>query len=446
MSKKVKILIIILILIILFIVAGIFIYKYIQDNESTGTQWGDKYYIYLKEAKEKTPEERQINYGITELMEAPKIQFYSFAENKDPQMLITYMQDGKNFTNIYYINNDGNVSYMLFDQPSQVELLYNTELNQYIWYLHLTSGTDEQSTDSYKPVENILKEFENSDSNKEDVNTGEITPEYTFSVDEMNVNTDSEIPSISKFDETFIKTQVEENTERDFNINADEKEFKNLVTEVVEGFKTNDEIITEKVKTDVANREKELEAKKEEIKVAMEEKAKKDEENMKITQENVIEKVGENLKWFSAAYLGVIYGWPDVFEYKEVTGTVTIPGADPYAMIYELVGLESIDSLKKQTANYVSEDKFSKFDPYSFTYELAEYNGKVYWCNLGVGDGPGIDYKKAKVLSSENGITKIQLDNINALGDVLTERITVTVEYNKENSKYLITDWEVAQV
>lgn len=447
MSKKAKVIAIVILVVIIAVLVGCFTYKYIQKSKSTGTEWGDKYYIYLKEAKEKNAEERQVNYGITELMENPKIQFCSFEENKEPQMTISYMQDGRNFTNIYYINSEGNVSYMLFDQPSQAELLYNIELKQYIWYLHLTSeGEDGQNTEYYKPIENVLKEFENSNSNNDDIKTGEISAEYNFSSDEMTSNTEGEIPTISKFDETFIKTEVDESMEKDFNLDMDEKEFKDLVTEVVGGFKTNDQIITEEVKKDIDNKVNELETKKEEIKVAVEEKAKKDEENSKITQENVIEKVGENLRWFSSAYLGVIYGWPEIFEYKEVTGSVTIPGADPYAMVYELVGLESIDSLKKQTANYVSESTFSKFGSYEFVDELTEYNGKVYWCNLGVGDGPSIDYKKAKVLSSENGISKIQLDNINVLGDVLTETITVTVEYNKETSKYLITDWVVKQV
>ena len=72
MSKKTKI-IVIVVVVILAILVGIFTYKYIQKSNSTGTEWGDKYYIYLKEAKEKSAEERQINYGITELMENPKM-------------------------------------------------------------------------------------------------------------------------------------------------------------------------------------------------------------------------------------------------------------------------------------------------------------------------------------------------------------------------------------
>ena len=111
MSKKTKIIAIVIVVVIVAILAGIFTYKYVQKSKSTGTEWGDKYYIYLKEAKEKSAEERQTNYGITELVEDPKIQFCNFEENKEPQMLISYMQDGRKCTNIYYINNDGNVTY-----------------------------------------------------------------------------------------------------------------------------------------------------------------------------------------------------------------------------------------------------------------------------------------------------------------------------------------------
>ena len=54
----------------------------------------------------------------------------------------------------------------------------------------------------------------------------------------MNSNTEGEISSVSKFDETFIKTEIDGSSERDFNLDVEE-EFKNMVTEVIEGAKTN---------------------------------------------------------------------------------------------------------------------------------------------------------------------------------------------------------------
>ena len=56
-----------------------------------------------------------------------------------------------------------------------------------------------------------------------------------------------------------------------------------------------------------------------------------------LTNENVQEKIGEHLKWFSAAYDGEIYGWPRIYTYKNVTDKVNIPGVErsTYAELYE---------------------------------------------------------------------------------------------------------------
>ena len=168
----------------------------------------------------------------------------------------------------------------------------------------------------------------------------------------------------------------------------------------------------------------------------------KNDENGKIINENVQKELGEHMKWFSAAYLGTIYGWPSVYEYEDVTGTVVLPNAPEGAMIYELKGCKSINSIKTELAKYVSKDKFKKFEETSdFVNELTEYNGKVYWANAGVGDGPYISVKDAKVQSSKNGVTKIVLYEKHAMDEMLANKITVTVEY--KDSKYLITDWVV---
>ena len=108
-------------------------------------------------------------------------------------------------------------------------------------------------------------------------------------------------------------------------------------------------------------------------------------------------------------------------------------------MIEEVTGVKSLNSLKKELANYVAESQISRF---SFDY-FTEYNNQVYWCNMGVGDGPAIDTTKAKVLSSENGSSKIELEEYNELSGYKSSTITLTVTYNKETAKYLITDWKV---
>lgn len=168
-------------------------------------------------------------------------------------------------------------------------------------------------------------------------------------------------------------------------------------------------------------------------------KNKDDVKNATLTNENVQEKIGEHLKWFSAAYDGEIYGWPRIYTYKNVTDKVNIPGVErsTYAELYELEGAKSKENMKNELAKYVDSSKFNKFE-YFLSEDLKEYNGKVYWINGGVGDAPVLDVSTAKVLSSENGISKVKIAIDNPFEDI-EQYVVVTVEY--KNGKYLITDW-----
>ena len=85
-----------------------------------------------------------------------------------------------------------------------------------------------------------------------------------------------------------------------------------------------------------------------------------------LTNENVQEKIGEHLKWFSAAYDGDIFGWPRVYKYKNVTEEITIPGIErsSYAELYELEGAKSKENIRNELAKYVDS---SKFDSLSLT-------------------------------------------------------------------------------
>lgn len=168
-----------------------------------------------------------------------------------------------------------------------------------------------------------------------------------------------------------------------------------------------------------------------------------------LTAENLQENVGEHIKWFYAAYLGADYGWNDIYEYKDVSEEVEIPGVEKNSVyIYELVGITSKKDIEDSLANYVSRDKFSKLSEsghvaYSghFLGELTEHNGKVYWLNPGIGGGFYI--KNPRIVSTDNEITKIKIDSYSALGETLDEIITLTFKYDVETQKFLIIDWEV---
>ena len=115
-------------------------------------------------------------------------------------------------------------------------------------------------------------------------------------------------------------------------------------------------------------------------------------------------------------------------------------------MTEEVVGLSNIQTLKDALNKYLSSDVISKTGRYDSITNLKEYNGKVYIVRGGIGDGPDIDYKKAKLISSEGETTKVQLDDINVLGNVLEARITATITYDKSTLSYKITDYSVKNV
>lgn len=170
-------------------------------------------------------------------------------------------------------------------------------------------------------------------------------------------------------------------------------------------------------------------------------------DEVEITEANIQSIIGNHLKWATMVYLGTDYGLDTVFETKDVTGTVNIPDVADYMMVYEIVGLESIQALKDKAATYLSEDAITTLNGSmwgSYTEGLKEYNGKVYLVRGGIGDGPSVDPTAAKILSSENGITKIQLTDICVLGDFPEALITLTVEF--ENNKYIISDCTIEKL
>ena len=157
-----------------------------------------------------------------------------------------------------------------------------------------------------------------------------------------------------------------------------------------------------------------------------------------LTEANYKEKVDTHIKWFTAAFLGSTYGWLDIYEYKQVD--VKLPNYNNGEMVYELVGLKSIEELKNKLALYVDKDKFNLFNHNDVAYGLTDYNGKVYWASLGVGDGPYL--KDYSLVSSENGIAKVRLNIYNYITNSLQEYVIVTIKYQASTKSYLITDWE----
>lgn len=433
--KKTFIGILVIMIIALIAVGGYYLHDYLELKEPIEEVWGQTYYVYLKDIKSI---DKAKEAGIPENMKDAKLNFYEVDYVDDPIMVLSYTKDNDDYSNVYYIE-DGKVNAVVYNDPTDVEFLYNISMKKYDYYVHTTS----ESSDSYNIVlDNIYKDHTKNECKETECEDtiNDILNGYTFTKDEKETVTDvnGEEISIFKFDKTFVKPDIENNSV-DYRTDLSEKELKKTVTDLVDNYQLQKEIINEEVEKEVSTKVDSVNKKVEEMETALQEVKIKE---AALTSQNLQSKIGTHLKWFKGAYLGVTYGWPSVFTYKDVTGTVNVPGSEDM-MLYEVVGLKSIDSLKSQLANYVSKDKFTEFEKYGFVNGFTEYNNKVYWINGGVGDGPFIDTTKAKVISSENGISKVQLQNYNAISGMLDETITLTVEYDEVTEKYLITDWTV---
>ena len=315
------------------------------------------------------------------------IQFCDIEENETPAMVMTYTKDGVDYVNTYKISNDNKVINVVYKEPSTVEFLYNIELQQYIWYVHIQNGNQ----DSYKPISSGFEDLEadnsvtenvtsntNSANVSNDVNVSnisnvtnainvasddvtkvEVTPEYTFEKDEATTveTVDGETLSISKFDETFVKPDTDVSQKIDFDINSmDEKVIKDAVTATVEGYKTEKQIVTDEVKSNVEEKVSEVETKKEEIKTAQEEKAKKEEEERKA--EEARKAAEEAAKGLKVGNCTLKYG-----TYKFEMSSMTPP-------LSATLVLNQNGTFTLKTVNYGESDTLAESENLTGTYKV----------------------------------------------------------------------------
>lgn len=119
---------------------------------------------------------------------------------------------------------------------------------------------------------------------------------YVFTPEEMKTSQTDEsgVPILSKFEQTFIvpeNTNIEKISVGDIR-NINENKLKDNMKKAVSRYKDTDSVVTEDVKLTTENKVKELEEKKEQIKVAEEEKARKEAEE-KAAAEEVARKAAE---------------------------------------------------------------------------------------------------------------------------------------------------------
>ena len=265
MNKKKLIIIISIIL-----VCGILVIGYIFKDKLFGSKekklsnaWGETYYVYLKDIKDNN---KYKEAGLPSDLKSAKVNFVSAGDIKDPVMTITYDKDKKEYTNIYYINND-KVDAIVYNEPTSIELLYNIEKDSYNYYSNTVSDSDNY----YKNLSDQIKSKTNKDSSK-----AVVVEEYIINSNDKEEVTDSSGNSVSltKFESTFIKIDTPDNS-FEFNKSIVEDELRKLVDKSTNLY----EDIAKTIKANKENVERlknELKEKEERIKSIKEEKSKEE--------------------------------------------------------------------------------------------------------------------------------------------------------------------------
>ncbi len=265
MKKKI-IIITVIILLIAAIIGGLFVAKNLlsgktEEKKTTGVEWGDLYYDFFKD-----------QYNDEELKNK-KLQFIQLDENQKPAMLFSY-EDAKNkILKILVIDSENKVKTKSFetekDNELDVKMLYNVKEEKYNWYEHEKKADESE----------VFTRLDSKDIEEEK----EITEDkiFEFTKEEMTEKeeTQGELPSISKFNETFIDTEKTADNQTEVE-NMDKDELVEKLKEAIEKYKDNSELV-EELKDKIEEKLKELETKKEEIE---KEKAKIEEKKAALEQ------------------------------------------------------------------------------------------------------------------------------------------------------------------
>ena len=305
-SKKTLIIILLsVVIVVLLSIVGMLLYRNSLENKSTGSEWSDKYYDFLKQENKR----KDVN---AVLKKESDISFVQSENEKDPYMIVKTESDDKTNpeTISMYAIEDGKVIYIngYGAEKAEVKLYYNIEKKVYNYYLH----THYDTIDSYRSLDTIKYDYDNYNVYKtleekgikdyDSKSAQDIRNEYNEKrskddkIDEISINEndkkvvqktlDGKTIEYNKLDEKLVDTKVEP---KYFDYKKDESNIK-LRKEVVKGKNDSKDIndllnkaiekvvkeqidLIEKTKQDIENAKKE-------IKADEERKAKEAEEKM----------------------------------------------------------------------------------------------------------------------------------------------------------------------
>lgn len=254
-TNKLPIIVITILIATVLIIGAFFGASYIEESKKIGTDWGEKYYEYLKEAKVSGNKEK---YGLYDGMKNVTIQFVEIV-NQVPIMAMTYEKDQNTYVNLYKALTDTDVDLITCTQPSNIEFLYNIEKGTYTWYLH----TETDGNNLYK---SLIEAINNPDSILEA--EYEITKGNDRTVQET---IDGDDIILLKFDEIFIKPEANTGTKIEFSTDMTDDELRKNVKSGVEGYKTLSQILTKEIEDYIEVKLETLKDTKESIAKAREE-------------------------------------------------------------------------------------------------------------------------------------------------------------------------------
>lgn len=418
--------------VIIATVAGILIYN--LNTPAIKTEWGKTYYGYIKDH---TADDEN-DLGIIDGSESD-MRFIELEGQNDPVMVISHHDDNNNpRANIYFIQNNV-VNALIYTQITQVVFLYNISIQKYDYYLHVTIDGE----DIYKSLSNLLAE--NPENN--DAATIASDADYVFKdSDTEKITTDEgEELEISEYDKTFIEPEVPENS-TPFNPDMTDAEIASAIISIEEKYQPTEEIVNDEVEESVKQETEKITERSTKIQEVKEAQT--------LTNENVAEKLSENLKWLFAfnSELSSL-GLKTVYEFKvqdpSLCQRLGLP-KNKFMEDYncqELVGAGSISNMKNTALSLFSPNVYNQLEGDKILSDsLYDAAGKVYFVMQGGGVGgasaPVFNANTAKVTSGENGHFTVSwpvyIESISITENgKLYKNFNLSVEY--KNGKFVIT-------
>ena len=253
-----------------------------KKEKNIKEKWGEIYYEYLKDLKD---EDNAKEAGLPANMKNAKITFYDINTIKNPVMGISYKIDSKDYTNIYFID-DKKVSAIIYEEPTEIDLLYNIENKDYNYY----TNSSNNNTNTYKAIKEVVNAKQNA---------GTTVKEYTFKESDKDTVKDvngNEI-SLTKFEQTFIEVETDDNSVS-YKTDLTKKALNKVVEKAIKNYETVENILTTNIKKSIETKEEGIVKKKEEMKKASEDVANKEalEKSKKEAEEKAKKEAEEKAK------------------------------------------------------------------------------------------------------------------------------------------------------